>query len=108
MTHTKTATDETSLIRFWRWWRKRGRHAEGHRPKAGKEGADDDPVLGAAKRPMELQIATHFEDRVSRTSQRHFLNNEVVANIPKRPCKYPNAQPSNMAVAWGGGMDLRE
>ena len=62
--------------------------------------------MGAAKRPPKLQVATHFEDRVGRTSERHFLNNKLTADGPKRPGEDPNAQPSNMAVASRESVEL--
>nr|XP_040257141.1 uncharacterized protein LOC120974800 [Aegilops tauschii subsp. strangulata] len=60
----------------------------------------------AAKRPPKLQVATQFEDCVSRMLERHLLNNKLIANVPKRPGENPNAQPSNMAVASRGSDEL--
>ena len=92
-----------------RWRRRqRGSHAERHRAEIGEEGGDGVPVLGAGKRPPKLQVATQFEDCVSRTSERHLLNNKLIANVPKRPGENPNAQPSNMAVAGRGSVELRK
>nr|XP_020200695.1 uncharacterized protein LOC109786532 [Aegilops tauschii subsp. strangulata] len=53
-----------------------------------------------------MQVTTQFEDCVSRTSERHLLNNKLIANVPKRSGENPNAQPSNMAVASRGSVKL--
>ena len=55
--HAPGVTQHLVGLRGWRG--KRGRQAEGHRSKVGKEGADDVPVLRAAKRPPEHQDHSH-------------------------------------------------
>ena len=85
-----------------------GRQAEGHRSKVGEEVVDDVPILGAAKRPPELQVSTHFKDGVSSTSKGDLLNDKLITNGRERPGEDPNAEPTYMSVARGGGMDLRK
>ena len=110
-THTKSGTHagrETPLVGLRGRRRERRSQAEGQRTKVGEESVDGIPVRRAAKRPPELQVTTHFEDCVSRTSKRHLLNDKLIANRPQRPSQHPNAQPSNMSVAWMGGLDFRK
>ena len=110
-THTKSGTHagrETPLVGLRGRRRERRSQAEGQRTKVGEESVDGIPVRRAAKRPPELQVTTHFEDGVSRTSKRHLLNDKLIANRPQRPSQHPNAQPSNMSVAWMGGLDFHK
>ena len=94
------------LIRLRGRRRQRGSQAERHRAEIGEEGGDDVPVLGTAKRPPKLEVATQFKDCVSRTTKGHLLNNKLITDVPKRPGKNPYAQPSNMAVAGRAGVKL--
>ena len=74
--------------------------------KVGEEGVDDVPILRAAKRPPKLQVPTHFKNGVSSATKRNFLDDELIANGPKRPGKDPNLEPPNVARGRRGQLEF--